>query len=398
MPRSVPTLRAAALAALLAGAAACSRDAEGARTPGAPGAGGPGAAGGGRSVTLAAGDVATPRRTPLEEAIPITGTLAPLERAEVRARLEGDLVGVYVREGEPVRAGQLLARFEAADEAGVQQSARADLAAAQSELSTAQWNLDQTRELQREGAVPERDVRLAEGAAAAARARVSAAQSRLRTASSSVADTRVLAPGTGVVERRAVNPGEHVSRGATMFTVVRGSMLELTASVPERAAVAVQPGQPVRFASGGREFTGRVARVNPSVDPASRSVRVYVQVPNPDGALRAGSFAAGRIVSRTVPDALVVPAAALREGREGTRPFVYRVQGDEITVAEVTTGLRDQAAGVVEIVDGLTDEDRIVVGNVGMLGRGMKVRMAEPGGRGGQGGAGAAGRGPAAPR
>jgi membrane fusion protein, multidrug efflux system len=136
----------------------------------------------------------------------------------------------------------------------------------------------------------------------------------------------------------------------------------------------------VSFTAGGREFTGRVARVNPSVDAASRSVRVYVQVPNPDGSLRAGTFATGRIVARVVEDALVLPAAAIREGQDGAKPFVYRIDGEEIGVAEVTPGLRNEANGTVQIVDGLSPGDRVVVGNVGMLGRGMKVRMAAPGG------------------
>jgi len=386
----------AALAALTL--AACSKNAGPEGGAAGQGPGGPGGAGGGRSpsVTLAPTDVASPTVASLEDAVPVTGTLDPLERAEVRARLEGDLDAVYVREGQPVRAGQLLARFDANEEAGSDQSARADLASARTELSTAQWNLDQTRNLYREGAVPERDVRVAEQTVAAARARVAAADARLRSTSRTVSDTRVVAPVTGVVEKRGVSPGEHVSRGASMFTVVRGDVLELAAAVPERAAARVQPGQTVHFAAGGRQIEGRVARVAPSVDPASRSVTVYVQVPNADGSLRAGTFASGRIVSRVVEGALVVPAAALHEGKEGARPFVYRVADGKIDVAEVTPGLQDDAQGVVQIVDGLGAGDRIVVGNVGLLGKGMQVRMAGQGGRRGGSEAGAQGAGRAA--
>ncbi|WP_331874712.1 efflux RND transporter periplasmic adaptor subunit, partial [Longimicrobium sp.] len=282
------SLRAVACGILLAMAAACSKDA-GAETP----KGGPGGPGGGRgpSVTLAATDVATPQLMPLEDAIPVTGNLEPLERAEVRARLEGDIVQVYVREGQPVRAGQLLAVFEAGDQAGNARSADADVAAARSELGTAQWTLDQNRELHREGAIPERDVRVAEGAVAAARARLASAQARLGSTRREVGDTRVVAPVGGIIERRTVNPGEHVTRNASLFTLVRGDVLELAAAVPERAAAGVAAGQSVRFVADGSQFTGRVARISPSVDPGSRSVTVYVQVPNPDGRLRAGTFA-----------------------------------------------------------------------------------------------------------
>jgi RND family efflux transporter MFP subunit len=361
-------------AALLA--AGCSSDA-GAREAGkGGGAGGPG--GGGPSVTLAATDVASPRRTPIEDAIPVTGNLQPLERAEVRSRLEGDLTGVYVREGEPVRRGQMLARFEASEQAGSARSAGADVAAARSELSTAQWNLDQSKELYRQGAVPERDVRVAEQTVAGARARVAAAAARLGTTRNEVGDTRVLAPTSGIIEKRTANPGEHVSRGAALFTIVRGDVLELAAAVPERSAAGVRAGQSVRFTADARQFTGRVARVGPSVDPGSRAVTVYVQIPNPDGALKVGTFASGRIVSRVVEDAMVLPAAAIREAREGGKPFVYRVVDGKIDVAEVTPGLADEAQGLVQ-VSGLSEADKVVVGNVGVLGKGMKVRMAGEG-------------------
>ena len=273
---------------------------------------------------------------------------------------------------------------------GQVRSGQADLASARTDLATAQWNADQTRDLYRQGAVPERDVRVAEQAVAAAQARVAAAQARLTTQARDAADTRVLAPVSGVVEKRMAAPGEHVARGATLFTVVRNDVLELAAAVPERAAAGVAPGQTVHFTAGGKQFDGRVARVSPSVDPASRSVTVYVQVPNADGALRAGTFVSGRIVSRVVNDALVVPAAALREGKEGAPPFVYRVNGGKIEVAKVTLGLSDDAQGLVQVVDGLQAADKVVVGNVGMLGEGMQVRMAGAGRRGGRGGAGGA--------
>ena len=369
------SLRAAAVAALVASAAACGKEADAA-------AGGPGGrpGGGGPSVTLAATDLASPRRVALEDAIAVTGTLEPLERAEVRARLEGDVEGVYVREGEAVRAGQLLARFDAGDQAGNARSADADVAAARSELETASWTLEQNRELHREGAIPERDVRVAEQAVAAARARLAAAQARSGTTRREVGDTRVLAPSSGIIERRMVNPGEHVNRNASMFTLVRGDVLELAAAVPERAAAGVQPGQTVRFTAEGSQFEGRVARISPSVDPGSRSVTIYVQVPNADGRLSAGSFASGRIVSRVLDGALVVPLAALREGGEGGQPVVYRVTDGKIDVATVAVGLRDETQGLVEITDGLAEGDQVIVGNVGILGKGMSVRMAGQGG------------------
>ena len=337
-------------------------------------------------MTLAAADLAPPQRQVIEEAVPVTGTLNPLERTEIRARLEGDLLGVFVREGEAVRAGQLLARFEEEDQAGEARSARADVAAARSELGTAEWNLEQTRELYQQGAVPQRDLRLAEQGVVAARARLTAAESRLQSTGNRLTETRVVAPASGIVERRLVNPGERVSRGATLFTLVHGDVLELTGAVPERSAARVRVGQTVRFTADGRSFEGRVARVNPSVDPATRAVNVYVQIPNPGGALKAGTFATGRIVSRLVSDALVVPMSAIREGGAAAEPVVYRVVDGKIDMAKVKVGVVDEARGIAQVVEGVSEGDQLVVGNVGMLGQGMQVRMAGAGGGGGRGG------------
>jgi membrane fusion protein, multidrug efflux system len=329
------------------------------------------------SITLAAGDVATVRRASIEEGIAVTGDLRPIESVDVRARLEGDLVGVYVREGERVRSGQVLARFEASEQESGFASAEADRVAAQSELATAQWNLEQTTELFRAGAVSERDFKAAEQGVAAAKARLAAAQSRVRATGSLVRDTRVLAPTAGIVARRSVESGEHVARGASLFTVVRSDVLELAAAVPARQANAVQVGQTVHFMADGRVFDGRVARVSPTVDPATRSVTVYVQVPNTSNALKGGTFATGRVVSRTVAGALVVPSSAVRQSPEDGRSFVYRIASNRsLDVASVQLGIVDERTGVAEVLQGLTEGDRVIVGNVGTLGRGMQVIVA----------------------
>jgi RND family efflux transporter MFP subunit len=345
-------------------------------TPTGSGAGtaGRGGARGGMSITLAAADVTTVVRRPLERGIAITGDLRPIERIEIRSRLEGDVLNVFVREGQRVSAGQLLARLESLEQESARESAEADRVAASTEASTAQWNLEQSRELFREGAIPERDLRAAEQAAAAARARLAAAQSRLRSMTMALSDTRVTAPVSGMIERRNVAPGERVSRSASLFTLVRSDVLELAAAVPAAQASDVRVGQTIRFSAANRTVIGRVARISPTVDPASRAVTVYVQIPNPNGALRGGTFATGRLVLST-GEVIAVPTSAIRHRADGGPPFVYRITGGELEQAPVQIGFNDEAAGQVEILDGLEEGDRIVIGNVGTLGRGMKVQI-----------------------
>jgi RND family efflux transporter MFP subunit len=326
-------------------------------------------------VVLAASDLAVVGRGVIEDAAAISGDLRPVETVEVRARLEGDLQGVFVREGDRVRSGQLMAQFEASEQVSDRRSAEAERAAAQSELSTAQWNAEQTEELLRAGAVPERDARASRSLVVAAQARLAAADARVRSTASFVTDTRVLAPTRGVVSARQVEDGEHVARGASMFTVVRNDVLELAASVPARRAGGIRAGQVVRFTADGRRFEGRVARVSPTIDPVSRSLTVYVEVPNATGALRGNSFATGRVVGRSVPDALLVPTTAVRQGTDSTVSFVYRVAGDRLERAPVRLGIVDDVQGIAEVAEGLEVGDRVVVGNVGTLGEGMRVTV-----------------------
>jgi RND family efflux transporter MFP subunit len=391
--------------ALLTLVACGDQGASAAPTKGGPG--GPGGPGGGRgrpALVLAAGDVAEVKRGTIEAGIPLSGDLRPLQTVVVRARLEGDLTGVYARPGQAVRQGQLLAQFEPNLQTSDRESAQAERASAQTEVSTAQWNLEQTRELFRAGAVAEREVRVGEQALAAARARLAAADARLRTASEGLADTRVLAPLSGVVESRAVEGNERVTRGAELFTIVRGDRLELAAAVPERLAGALRPGQTARFGAEGRSFEGTVARVSPTVDPATRAVTVFVEVPNPGGALRGNTFVTGRAVGRTISDALLVPTTALRQAQEGvgagrgegSNTFVYRLRGQTAERAAVNLGLVDEAAGIAEVVAGLEAGDRVIVGNVAGVGQGTIVQILGGERQGGGGRQAAAGPRPAA--
>jgi membrane fusion protein, multidrug efflux system len=385
-----------AVTLLLSFAAGCSKDAAGsdaggkatgaAGAPargavggGAAGAGGAKAGAGGRaapSITLAATDVATVTPTTIEDGIALTGDLNPSETIDVRSRIEGDLTAVYVREGQQVSAGQLLARFEASEQESSRASAEADRVAARADLANAQWTLEQNASLFKAGAIAERDYKVSQQSVEASRARLAAAEARLRASGNEARDTRVIAPASGVVDKRLVDGGVHLAKGAPMFSIVRSLTLELAAAVPARQAAAVRVGQIVHFVADARKFDGKVARVSPTIDPMTRAVTVYVQVPNPSGTLRGGTFATGRVVSRTLTNVLAVPGGALRQGQDNGRPFVYRIDGKTLNIAPVQVGVVDEQLGLAQVTDGLSAGDKVVVGNVGTLGRGMQVTMA----------------------
>lgn len=339
--------------------------------PGAP------AARGGGAVVLSGADVHTVAPGLIESGISISGNLRPIETVSIRARLEGDLVALNVREGDVVRVGTVLAELERSEQVAALRSAEADELAARSDAGTAQWNLEQTRDLFKAGAVAERDMRAAEQSALASSARLAAAESRVKAANSVVRDTRITSPVNGVVEKRSIENGERVSRGAELFTLVRTDVLELTAAVPARRASALARGQEVRFVADGRNIVGRVARVSPTIDLQSQSVTVFVQVPNGNGALKGNTFATGQIIERSLNGQIVIPQAAIRQtaATAGGALFVWKVAGGTLARADVNLGIVDEVRGVVQVLAGLAAGDEIVVGNVGLLGAGMKVQM-----------------------
>jgi RND family efflux transporter MFP subunit len=350
--------------------------------PGAPGsdkgANDGGAPGGRRaaSIILAASDVKAVERGTIEAGIAISGDLRAIEEAVVRARLEGDLVGVYVREGDHVKEGQLLARFEDSEQESNRTSAIADREAAQSDLETAKWNAEQAEQLFKAGAIAERDLRTAQQTLAASRARLAAAEARVRATTSLLTDTRALAPTMGMVAKRSVENGEHVARGADMFTVVRSDILEL--------AAASRLARRARFASARGFITLRAGAISTAASHASTLDRPHESVDhgvyagaNGAGELKANSFATGRIVSRTVDGAIVIPAQAIRQAQGSDKPFVYRLDAnDALERASVSVGIVDESQAIAEITEGLNPGDRIIVGNAGTLGAGMKVTIA----------------------
>ena len=357
----------------------------------APGTGPTGAGGGQRrtaTVVLGANDVAKVTRGFIEGGIPIAGDLRPIETLSLKSRLEGNVEQVYVREGDRVNVGAPLARFEAVDYESALKSAEADAVSAKTAANIAQWNYDQSKDLFKVGAIAERDLKTTEQTAVSAKAQQAAADARLRSAQTQMRDTRIVAPVSGTIQFRRVQGGEHVLRGSELFTLVRNEMLELTAALPARRANEVKPGQPVRFLADGKSFNGKVARVSPTIDPASRSITAYVQIPNPRGELKGNTFSSGQIIAQTLDNVLVIPQPAVRTGQDG-KPFVYRITGGELEQAPVTIGLVDEARLLVEVKDGLKPGDQVVVGTPGTLGRGMKAQIIgneAAGGRGARGG------------
>jgi membrane fusion protein (multidrug efflux system) len=323
-------------------------------------------------------DLYTVEPLPLERTLPLTGTLVPFTEATLKAKAPGELLEVGVREGETVKRGQVLARIDPTELRARVSARQADVAAAQSQLLLAQKNLGTQKALLEKSFISQNAFDGFQSSYDVAVAKVRAAEAELLVAQKAHNDAVLVAPFDGIVAQRHALPGERVALDAKVVTVVNLSRLELEAAVPATEIGLLRVGRPVAFRVDGfgeRSFAGHIDRINPSTVSGSRSVNVYAAIDNTDGLLRGGLFAQGAVSLDRIDSALVIPATAVRE--EIGQPQVYALVDGRVKRKPVRVGPAD-AAGRVQVLEGLQPGDRIVKVNLGSLREGSTARLAGP--------------------
>jgi membrane fusion protein (multidrug efflux system) len=308
----------------------------------------------------------------------ISGTLEPEREAAVRAQVAGSVLQTYADQGQAVNAGTVLARIDATGIQDAYTSARAGLVSARNAADVAAHDLARNEKLLAAGAIADRDMEQSRRASIAAQAALEDANSRLASAEKLYRSTTVTAPFSGVVSERPVSAGDVVQPGASLFTVVDPSSMRLEASVPAEQLALIRVGVPVVFTvSGypGRQFVGHIIRINPTADPTTRQVRIYVSIPNAGRTLVGGLFANGRMSSATKMG-LVVPEAAVDV--RGTSPWVMRVRQGKVEKVQVQVGLTDKSSETVEVLSGLQAGDTLLIGAALGITPGTAVRISTP--------------------
>lgn len=321
-------------------------------------------------------NIAVAKLEELRSGPPISGSLEARTEARVRAELGGQVDRTFAEEGERVRRGVLLARL---DDSAVREayfSTKSAVRSAESALQIARRNAERAGRLAQAGALPERDLETAQQNATSAEGAVADARARLALAEKQLGNTMVRAPISGAVSKREVDPGDVVQVGAGLFTIVDLSSLRLEATVPVEEIGRLKVGAPVEFNVSGydRRFSGRIERINPAVDPATRQVRIYVVIPNAGQSLVAGLYAEGRVAT-DARRAVAVPTSAV--DRRGTAPVIHRLKGGKVEVVPVRLGVRDEATELVEIHSGITPGDTVLLGSAQGVTEGAAVRITE---------------------
>jgi len=204
------------------------------------------------------------------------------------------------------------------------------------------------------------------------RASIQASEAAMKFADRQLRDTQIRSPFDGYVEKRLVNLGELVKSQMPVMSVVRVDPLKVVAEIPEKMAPWIRDGQPVALhvdAYPDKSFTGRVSRISPAVNAATRAFPFEALVPNHDATLKPGTFARVHIESGKVDDVLTLPYAVLQYRYGVNRVFV--LTGDHVAAREVKTG--ERLGERIEILGGVGAGDRVAANDVDKLVDGMKV-------------------------
>jgi membrane fusion protein (multidrug efflux system) len=305
----------------------------------------------------------------------LSGTIEAERTATIRAEVPGAVMQTMAEPGQRVTQGTVLARLDDSAIRDLALSARAAYSTAQNANDIAKKELERAEALEKAGAIATRDLERARNGAMAASTQLANAQAMQTNADRQLAKTRIIAPFDGQVSARQVNEGDVASIGGALFTVVDLSTLRLEASVPTDALKDIRVGLPVEFSVEGKSLSGRVTRVNPTADPATRQVRIIATIPNMGSGLVAGMFAEGRVATE-IRNAAVIPINAVDE--RGVRPSVMRIKGGKVERVEVTLGLHDQQTETVEVKTGIVAGDTLLLGTARGLTPGTPVKVSVP--------------------
>jgi len=291
--------------------------------------------------------------------------------ADLGAKVSGFVTELSVDVGSRVAAGQVLARLAVPELIAERSAARAQVAALRSEYERTEMLAARNSVTQK--ALSEATSRLA--AAVAAEAEIDA----------KIGFATIEAPFAGVVTARAIDPGDMVYQASSpkgsaepLLKMAKLDVIRVKTYVPERDAVWADVGDAATIsfdALPGPAFAGTVARLSRTIDPATRTMLVEIDLPNADGRIRPGLYGQVRLALEQREGALALPAAAVQYGEGGAIVFVAAA-GDVARRTPVQTGLN--VGGWVEIVGGLRGDERVVTSPPAGLTDGAPLRVAAP--------------------
>ena len=326
------------------------------------------------SIELAPSDLVQLKTRELAQGLAISGSLKAVNSAILKARVAGELRDLRVREGDSVKAGQIVARIDPTDIEWRIKQAQDQADAAKTQIDIAQRQFDNNKSLVDQGFISKTALDTSSSSLLGAQATHRAALASVELAKRSLDDTYLRSPIAGLVSQRLAQPGERVAIDGRVLEVVDLSRLELEATLAASDSVLLKLGQKATLEIEGitQPVTAQVVRINPSAQAGSRSVLAYLAINNAGG-LRQGLFAQG-VVGTANQTVLALPVSAVRIDKPS--PYVQTVAAGKVVHQAVTLGNRGDADGEPMVaVTGLPDGAAVIRGAIGQLREGTPVQM-----------------------
>lgn len=332
-------------------------------------------------IELASTDTLQANLRDITQGLPVSGTVKALNYAVIKARVAGEVKEIWVREGDAVKTGQVLARIDPTEYQRRWAQAQETALAAKSQMEIAQRQWDTNKALVDQGfiskAAMDNSLASYQGAVATQKAAIAGAE----VSRKALDDATLLAPFSGVIAVRAAQVGERVSIDAKVLELVDLSQLEVEVPVSPSESLDVRVGQVASLQLEDRKenVTAKVKRISPSAQAGSRSVLIYLSLDKPEG-LRHGLFAKG-MLGLGKSQVIAVPLSSVRTDR--AKPYVQVVESVEgqLQVAHkiVTLGARGMDLAQPEAepwvgVTGLAAGSIVLKGQVGALREGLLVK------------------------
>lgn len=325
-------------------------------------------------IELAPADLLQVQVRTLAQQVAVSGSLKAASVVVIKARVAGELQGLSLREGDAVKAGQVVARVEPTDAQARLRQSQQQAEAAKAQVDITRRTYENNRSLVEQGFISKFALESSSANLAAAEASYRAAQAGSDLTRKALEDTVLRSPISGLVSQRLAQNGERMALDGRVLEVVDLRRMEVEASLGAAEAMQVQPGQKAQLRVEGvsAPLTGTVARVNPNVLAGSRAVLAYL-VLDPVPGLRQGLFVQGHIQVGTV-QAPSVPLSAVRTDKP--TPYVQLVDNNTVVHQPVQLGARAEIDGqTVVVVQGVPDNARLVNGAVGTLREGIRVTL-----------------------
>jgi RND family efflux transporter MFP subunit len=319
-------------------------------------------------------DVVTVKHGDVESALAFTGDLTSLTKVIISSEAPEEVKQVFVKEGQFVKKGQLLAILDDTDLVQNVSESRAKLEFAKSQFELDKVRLERNQDLYQQGFISKINYAELKNAYQGSLQLIKQQQATLQKLQRILANTKVVAPFSGNIYKKSIDIGQFATLGTPLFSIANLDMMQIIAAIPSDQINMITLNQPVNFKieSDDTVYQGKITRINPVAEAGTRSYSIYIDFNNTIYKLRAGQFVKGQIVTRRITNVDYVASTAVRKnitngvagaGSDSAVTYVLAIENGVIVSKPVKILLTNTVAEI-SAVSGLKVGDVILGGNI----------------------------------